>query len=990
MSENPEKYVDDDPNHPLIGTKMVGNIVTKVIETIVPYSDRFYKIKRAITLDNGMLLNQDEFVKKEDEEERIERLKREKAKEERAKAQAASAAKQAKEEAAAEKLRKKKKLEEEKAAAKTVNKIREVEHQQEVVEQKRLEDAGGTSPRKLLGSTSKLSLDEGIRNELSLDENDVPASPKKPNSATRLMETKSKSPRAGGGATTKPKIKNRLSLHLPTSPRGTNRRFKSTTSGSDTQSLNSGRASNSSLPFMDGSDHLGGSTTSLDLGDTGDVLYRKARDSLVSPAPEPKRSVSAGDGRRRGRSGNGSMTRRMQRPSAVGGAVPFGDNDEMSEISIEDILLAQEERKKLLEEKDKLQQSWKEFEDEKAENQRKWERERARLEEEQRKMLHRERAKLEEERRRLEEERKRREEERMRYEEERKKLEDLEKQRQLSMEEKQRKLELEEKARLEEERVRQEQAKLRRDLEEEQAKRQQSVEKARSSLDQEKARLEAERKKMEKERQQFEEEKQRLLEEERRKIEEEARAQLEEEKRKLVEQQQHNETLVPIKGGDGESGKRKSRKSGSKSSGKSKSKDKKGGSGGVDDAKSKSSKKSDKKKSKKGDSSKKSSKKKSSDQGNGDGDRLEPIKSPKSSKSKKKATKPTSDEGAKKKTQTFDKIMNVLGTREAKSYATPLETVRRGADMPKPVLTKEDWAKRWGEKGNSDRDLPVEAPRAKLQNVFGETLPDNPDFVAPVFKKSEAEKKMIAKSFEKDFVFNDLAPEAVGTLVDAFERIEYEQGATIANQGEPDSYYSIVQAGEVSFHADGQKIGSAGPGETFGELALLYSRPRGVDVRVGDHQTVLFQINQSNFRQVMREQMHRSEEEKTKLLRSVPMFKDVDESDLKQLSAAMVPINFKKGENLSNTFRDAPFCLVQQGSVVATDATIGPGQSYGGNSMKKHKEANKFEVAAESDGVVFTIDRESFDKVFGDFDRLSNKFRDKETLVRVVDLCRTN
>jgi cAMP-dependent protein kinase regulator len=342
--------------------------------------------------------------------------------------------------------------------------------------------------------------------------------------------------------------------------------------------------------------------------------------------------------------------------------------------------------------------------------------------------------------------------------------------------------------------------------------------------------------------------------------------------------------------------------------------------------------------------------------------------------------------------QTYDKIMGVWGAREEKlPFATPLATIQSDSNSKTsedfsspPRLCKEDVEKRWESKVvNNEKQEPGLAPPSKLRNVWAEKLQDRSSavkFEPPVFKKTEAEKKFLARSFERDIAFSDLASEDIGTLVDAFERVEFEKGSTIARTGDTEVRYSIVQTGEVSFHANGNKVGKAGPGEAFGELALLYSCPRTTDVRAEDHQTVLFQIDQTNFREVMREQMHRSEEEKTKLLRSVPIFKDVDETDLRQLSRAMVPHNFKKGENLSKTFKDAPFCLVQQGTVMATDTTIGPGESFGEKTLKQ-KEAPKFDVAATSDGTVFTIDRESFDRVFGDFSRLSRKFGDKQALV---------
>jgi cAMP-dependent protein kinase regulator len=256
-------------------------------------------------------------------------------------------------------------------------------------------------------------------------------------------------------------------------------------------------------------------------------------------------------------------------------------------------------------------------------------------------------------------------------------------------------------------------------------------------------------------------------------------------------------------------------------------------------------------------------------------------------------------------------------------------------------------------------------------------------FAPPFFAKSAEEKKLIKKSFEGNFVFNDLMASEIDPLVDAFERVEYNQGATIVEQGAPDCFFYVVQNGEVSFHVNNDLVSTAKAGDTFGELALLHSGPRAASVKAEKPATVLFRMNQPNFRHILREQVHRSEDERTKLLRTVPFFKDVDESDLRQLSSAMVPHIFKKGDNLAKTFDEVPFCLVQEGDVVATDSLSGNNacvESFGEEALSK-KEASMNHITALSDGVAFTIDRESFEKVFGDMNRLTRKSTDKKILV---------
>jgi CRP-like cAMP-binding protein len=132
-------------------------------------------------------------------------------------------------------------------------------------------------------------------------------------------------------------------------------------------------------------------------------------------------------------------------------------------------------------------------------------------------------------------------------------------------------------------------------------------------------------------------------------------------------------------------------------------------------------------------------------------------------------------------------------------------------------------------------------------------------------------------------------------------------------------------------------------------------------------------------------------DEKVKLLQDVPFFKDVSDSDLKQLSAAMVRHEFNAGDDLAKAFAGVPFCLVQTGKVFAanvrgsqaaaqSEALVGPGGSFGEESLES-KRTTLTNVTAFTGGVAFTIDHESFEKVFGDIARLKGVCADKKTLV---------
>lgn len=308
----------------------------------------------------------------------------------------------------------------------------------------------------------------------------------------------------------------------------------------------------------------------------------------------------------------------------------------------------------------------------------------------------------------------------------------------------------------------------------------------------------------------------------------------------------------------------------------------------------------------------------------------------------------------------FAKIMGIWGARESKAKdAIPFSPLKPESKVDPP------------------------GP-AKLCNIINPKLDADPFFQPPVFEKTEKERDLIRQSFEVNFAFSDLTPSELEPMVDAFEKVEYQKGETIAQQGEPDCFFYVVQNGEVSFNIDGEQVSTGKAGDVFGELALVYSCDRAAAVKAEEDQTSLLRLHQTNYRHIRRNQVARSVSDRMKLLKKVPFFKEADEADLIQLSTAMVAHVFKANDNLTATFKEAPFCLIQEGSVTSSSngSDYGPGGSFGEENLSG-KAAGVSNVVALTDGVAYTIDRLSFEKVFGDMNRIALKSLDKKILREV-------
>ena len=101
-------------------------------------------------------------------------------------------------------------------------------------------------------------------------------------------------------------------------------------------------------------------------------------------------------------------------------------------------------------------------------------------------------------------------------------------------------------------------------------------------------------------------------------------------------------------------------------------------------------------------------------------------------------------------------------------------------------------------------------------------------FIPRVIPKTEEQIKRIKEKCIQSFIFNSLDDKELKTVIDSFEEKHYKSGENVITQGDEGDVLYLVDSGEL----DCEKVFKAGnkptylktykPGESFGELALLY------------------------------------------------------------------------------------------------------------------------------------------------------------------------
>jgi CRP/FNR family transcriptional regulator, cyclic AMP receptor protein len=79
-------------------------------------------------------------------------------------------------------------------------------------------------------------------------------------------------------------------------------------------------------------------------------------------------------------------------------------------------------------------------------------------------------------------------------------------------------------------------------------------------------------------------------------------------------------------------------------------------------------------------------------------------------------------------------------------------------------------------------------------------------------------------------LFSGLDDRELEGLADEFNERRFSPGDAIALEGEGGLMFFVVESGEATVEVHGAEVGRLGPGDSFGEIALIDRRPRTATV----------------------------------------------------------------------------------------------------------------------------------------------------------------
>lgn len=204
-------------------------------------------------------------------------------------------------------------------------------------------------------------------------------------------------------------------------------------------------------------------------------------------------------------------------------------------------------------------------------------------------------------------------------------------------------------------------------------------------------------------------------------------------------------------------------------------------------------------------------------------------------------------------------------------------------------------------------------------------------FQARVIPKTSEQKARIEKRLGQAFMFSALDDKEREIVINAMDEKKFRIGEWIIKQGDDGDNLYVVDQGELDcfkrFTKDSEPkfLKTYQPGESFGELALLYNAPRAASIKAKT-ECVLWSLDRDTFNNIVKDASMKKREKYENFLKSIELLESMDPYERSKIADALKVVKCKKGEYIVKQGEQGDmFFMVEEGQLVALKV-MQPGQ----------------------------------------------------------------
>jgi len=243
----------------------------------------------------------------------------------------------------------------------------------------------------------------------------------------------------------------------------------------------------------------------------------------------------------------------------------------------------------------------------------------------------------------------------------------------------------------------------------------------------------------------------------------------------------------------------------------------------------------------------------------------------------------------------------------------------------------------------------------------------------PVFSKTPEEKAALRQLLSMHVLFSELPSTDIEVLLDAFQGLRFLPGARIITQGDIGKSFYFLQSGGCAISVQGQGVVSrAGPGDCFGELALLYDSPRAATVEAVSRCNC-WSLELWTFKRIVKGNAMRRNARHHAFLDRVPVLASLGRYEQCRLLEAIRTQHVSEGEEIirEGSYGSA-FYIIEEGEVRCSQQGSSHeicrrlvASDFFGERALLSTERRAATVTATRDSTLLVLDRETFLRLLG-------------------------
>lgn len=263
-------------------------------------------------------------------------------------------------------------------------------------------------------------------------------------------------------------------------------------------------------------------------------------------------------------------------------------------------------------------------------------------------------------------------------------------------------------------------------------------------------------------------------------------------------------------------------------------------------------------------------------------------------------------------------------------------------------------------------------------------------YVPKVIEKKPQVRELLMNNVTTNVLFSSYSKDEQNAIVDAFEAKSFAAEEYIIRQGENGEEFYVIQSGLLNIWVKGASGQSTkvntqlGPGQSFGELALMYNTPRAASIQANTD-CVVWCISRSIYRGIIQHHKFLRNKQYMEFLRNVVIMDKklgalLSETELEKVTVSLERETYEPGDAIIRQGNKGDhFYIIAEGTVDVFK-TNGAGKdeklvtlsqgAYFGEKALLSEDLRQASCIANSKVMVLTLARDDFIDMMGSMEEL--------------------